>query len=218
MQPPVQPPGEPWLRPRSFLWLLVLFLIGLVSCATAPPLERTGARAVFLDREEQLARVSEWRFAGRMVLDLPAESWTGQLSWRSHTDEQVIDLSGAMGRGGGRLLLRPGVAVLITREGDRYEAEDPDALLAQVAGRPLPVRGLEYWVRGLPRPGVGFDPRVDAQGRPAGLIQDGWEIGYGPFEDADGMMMPMSVELRRGDVSLRLHIQRWQLALSGEAA
>ena len=203
--------------PLSLRWLLVLFLLALASCATVPQPERGDrpARAVFLEREEQLGEVVEWRFAGRLVLDLPAESWTGQLSWRSRAEGQVIDLSGTMGRGGGRLLLDREGAVLITREGERYEADDPDTLLAEVAGRDLPVRGLQYWVRGLPRPGVGFDPRTDAEGWPTGLIQDGWEIGYGPFEDADGVAMPMSVDLRRGDVFLRLSIQRWQLGRSG---
>lgn len=216
---PIQHHGRPWLGHRSLLWVFALVATGLVSsCATVPPLEREDVLAseVFLERERQFAGVEEWRFSGRLLLDLPAESWAGQLSWRSRADGQVIDLSGAMGRGGGRLLLGQETAVLITRDGERYEAEDPDTLLAQVAGRNLPVRGLEYWVRGLPRPGAGYDPRADARGGPAGLIQDGWEIGYGPFEDAGGIAMPMSVELRRGEIFLRLSIQRWQLALSGE--
>jgi outer membrane lipoprotein LolB len=217
MPTPVQGHRNPRLCPRSFRWFLALLLMALASCATVPQSERgdLGARAVFLEREERLVEVVEWRFAGRLVLDLPAESWTGQLSWRSQAQGQVIDLSGTMGRGGGRLLLGRDSAVLITRDGERYEAEDPDTLLVQVAGRDLPVRGLQYWVRGLPRPGVGFDPRTDAQGRPTGLIQDGWEIGYGPLEDADGIAMPMSVELKRGDLFLRLSIQRWQLVFPG---
>jgi outer membrane lipoprotein LolB len=213
----VQRHRNPRPCPRSFRWLFVLLLMALASCATVsqPGPGDLGARAVFLEREERLAAVAEWRFAARLLLDLPSESWTGQLSWRSQAQGQVIDLSGTMGRGGGRLLLGRDSAVLITRDGERYEAEDPDTLLVQVAGRDLPVRGLQYWVRGLPRPGVGFDPRTDAQGWPTGLIQDGWEIGYGPFEDAGGIAMPMSVELKRGDVLLRLSIQRWQLTLTG---
>ncbi len=214
----LQPHVHRRLRFWPFRWFLWLILVGLASCATVPQLEPgdADARAVFLEREEQFAGVGEWRFAGRLVLDLPAESWTGQLSWRSRADGQVIDLSGAMGRGGGRLLLAQETAVLITRDGERYEADDPDTLLVQVAGRALPVRGLEYWVRGLPRPGAGYDPRADAQGRPTGLIQDGWEIGYGAFEDVGGIAMPLSVELRRGDVLLRLSIQRWQWVPSGD--
>lgn len=219
MPDPIQHHRRPWLCRRSLFWFFALFATGLFSsCATAPPLEREDvpAREIFLERERQFAGVAEWRFSGRLLLDLPAESWTGQLSWRSRADGQVIDLSGAMGRGGGRLLLGEETAVLITRDGERYEAEDPDTLLVQIAGRDLPVRGLEYWVRGLPRPGAGYDPRADARGWPTGLIQDGWEIGYGAFEDAGGIAMPLSVELRRGDVLLRLSIQRWQLVPSGD--
>jgi outer membrane lipoprotein LolB len=43
------------------------------------------------------------------------------------------------------------------------------------------------------------------------LIQDGWEIVYGAFEDVGAAAMPASLELSREDVRLRLLIQRWQL-------
>jgi len=203
---------------RVLAWLMSLFLLGLASCASVPQADRrhADARAVFSEREARFAGVDEWRLAGRLLLELPGESWAGQLSWRSQGGVQVIDLSGAMGRGGGRLLLDQEVAVLITRDGDRYEAEDPDALLAQIAGRQLPVRGLAYWVRALPRPDAAFTARADAQGWPAGLIQDGWEILYGSFDESSAIPVPMSVELRRGDVSLRISVQRWQIAFFGE--
>jgi outer membrane lipoprotein LolB len=57
------------------------------------------------------------------------------------------------------------LAVLVTRDGERYEASDPDTLVALITGRAIPVSGLEYWVRGMARPGAGFDLRADT-GRP----------------------------------------------------
>nr|WP_296748105.1 lipoprotein insertase outer membrane protein LolB [Thioalkalivibrio sp.] len=197
---------RPWL-------LLLLLLSGLAGCAALQPVpeDQLAARSAFLERAAALDAVSHWRFAGRLTLELPAESWSGQLNWRTEGLRQVIDLSGPMGRGGGRLMLGGDQAVLITREGDRYEAADADELMALVTGRAIPVGGLDYWVRGMPRPGVGFDLRADADGLPRRLIQDGWEIVYGAFEEAAPVGMPMSVELHREDTRLRLIIQRWQL-------
>lgn len=205
-------------RARTWL-LLTLFLAGLAGCAALPPVpeDPLAARTAFLDRAAVLETVRHWRFVGRLALELPTESWSGQLNWRTEDMRQVIDLSGPMGRGGGRLLLGGTQAVLITREGDRYEAANADELTALVTGREIPVGGLDYWVRGMPRPGVGFDLRADADGLPRRLIQDGWEIVYGVFEDMAPVPMPMSVELHREDMRVRLIIQRWQLA-QGDAS
>ncbi len=195
-------------------WLLLtLLLAGLAGCAALPPVpeDQSAARAAFLERAAELEAVRHWRFVGRLALELPTESWSGQLNWRTEDRRQVIDLSGPMGRGGGRLVLGGDRALLITREGDRHEAADPDALIALVTGREIPVAGLDYWVRGMPRTGVGFDLRADADGQPRRLVQDGWEIVYGAFEEGLPVAMPMSVEIDRGDIRLRLTIQRWQL-------
>jgi len=199
---------------RAHKWLLLtLLLAGLAGCAALPPMpeDQLAARTAFLERAAALEAVRYWRFVGRLTLELPTESWSGQLNWRTENVRQVIDLSGPMGRGGGRLVLGGYQAVLITREGDRYEAGDADELMALVAGREIPVGGLDYWVRGMPRPGVGFDLRAEADGQPRRLVQDGWEIVYGVFEDAAPVAMPMSVELQREDMRIRLIIQRWQL-------
>lgn len=201
-------------RPVSVPWLLpVILVLGLAGCATLPDTaqERAATRIAFEERAARLEPVSHWRFTGRMTLELPTESWSGQLSWRTEGSGQVIDLSGPMGRGGGRLILGGDQAVLMTRDGERYEASDPDALMAMMAGRAIPVGGLDYWVRGMARPGAGFDLRADADGQPLRLIQDGWEIVYGAFQDAGSAAMPMSLELQREDMHLRLQIQRWQL-------
>lgn len=199
-------------RLRSIaLFSLVLF--GLVGCATLPEPspDDAAARAAFAERTALVEEVDTWRLAGRLILELPDETWTGQLGWRVEGPDQVIDLSGPMGRGGGRLILDPQRAVLLTRDGERYQASDPDVLIARITGREIPVSGLDAWVRGIARPGAGFDLRADAAGRPSRLIQDGWEIVYGAFEDAGAEAMPSSLELHRGDLRLQLRIQRWQL-------
>jgi len=190
-----------------------LALLGLAGCAALPQLadDSIAARAAFAERSVALGAVTQWRLAGRLTLELPAETWTGQVGWRADASGQVVDLSGPMGRGGGRLMLGGHQAVLVTRDGERYEATDADTLMALITGRAIPVSGLQYWVRGIARPGAGFDLRADPDGRPARLIQDGWEIVYGAFEDAGAEAMPVSLELHREDMRLRLLIQRWQL-------
>jgi len=205
------------VRHHLFRFLRVMLaglaLLGLAGCAALPQVadDPIAARVAFAERSVALEAVTQWRLAGRLTLELPAETWTGQVGWRADASGQVIDLSGPMGRGGGRLMLGGQQAVLVTRDGERYEAADADTLMALITGRAIPVSGLEYWVRGMARPGAGFDLRAYPDGRPGRLIQDGWEIVYGAFENAGVEAMPASLELRRKDMRLRLLIQRWQL-------
>lgn len=202
-----------FMRSSVIVVWLAFVLISLPGCAVSPEIadDAAVADAEFDARAARLKSFSHWRFVGRLTLELPAETWSGQLNWRTEGTRQVIDLSGPMGRGGGRLILGGDQALLVTREGERFAADDPDALTRLVTGRDLPVSGLVYWVRGMARPGVPFDLRADSDGLPRRLIQDGWEIVYGVFDDAGPEAMPASVELRREDMRLRLRIERWQL-------
>jgi outer membrane lipoprotein LolB len=195
------------------LALTTLVLLSLAGCAALPEKaeDPAAASSAFAERSLAVGQFTQWRLAGRLTLEVPAETWTGQVGWRADASGHVIDLSGPMGRGGGRLMLGGHQAVLVTRDGERYEAADPDTLVALITGRAIPVSGLEYWVRGLVRPGAPFDLRADRNGLPARLIQDGWEIIYGAFDEAGGAAMPASLELHRQDMRLRLQIQRWQL-------
>ncbi|WP_006747127.1 lipoprotein insertase outer membrane protein LolB [Thioalkalivibrio paradoxus] len=205
-----------WLTPPRVLHGVALLLALVVSgCAALPESagERALAQEAFMERAERVAAVPDWRLAGRLVLETPGESWSGQLSWRAGDDSQIIDLTGPMGRGGGRLVLGGERAMLLTRDGERYEASDPDALMVVMTGREIPVSGLDHWVRGMARPGVPFDLRADRSGQPMRLFQDGWEIIYRTFEDAGPARLPTSMELTRGEMNLRLTIQRWQLGV-----
>lgn len=200
-------------RIRRFPYLSLLALLVLAGCGALPEVtdDRLAARAAFVERSDALAAIPEWRFAGRLTLEIPGETWSGQLGWRSNGAGQVIDLSGPMGRGGGRLLVNQDRVVLVTREGERYEASDPDSLITLITGRAIPVSGLEYWVRGIARPGSGFDVRADVEGYPLRLIQDGWEIVYGATAIAGDASMPAALDLQREDMRLRIAIHRWQL-------
>jgi outer membrane lipoprotein LolB len=149
-------------------WLLLLMLPW--SCAIVPEPAREPARYAFEARAERVEALERWRLAGRILLEAPGESWSGQLGWRGQPGIEVVDLSGPMGRGGGRLSVDAAGALLVTREGDRYVAADADELMYRLAGSAVPVQGLRYWVRGMARPGAGYDLRSDVLGLPLLLI------------------------------------------------
>ena len=209
------------MRFLGLLLALSLFSLALLvsGCARGPVVspETAQAEATYLAWTNQVNDLETWRLAGQLTLELPDERWSGQLSWRSIAQRQVVDWSGPMGRGGGRLFLQPEGVRLVTREGEEYQANTPDELMVHLTGQVIPIEGLQYWVRGLTRPGIPHQLRLDPQGRPMRLVQDGWEIRFGSFAvhsiegTAQQLTLPMSLELQRGEIVLRLTTQRWQI-------
>lgn len=194
--------------------LLIAGVLLLAGCAAPMPDVDTSptAEAAFEERAEYLEALDGWRLVARLGLASGEEYWSAQLNWRVQERQQVLDLSGPMGRGGGRLTLSDsGRALLVTRSGERFQARDPDALVAQVIGESIPVSGMQYWVRGLLHPEASYQLDVDTDGRPLQIQQSGWSIEYSEFEEIDGVPMPVAMVLTRDDVELRARIGRWQL-------
>ncbi|WP_018873957.1 lipoprotein insertase outer membrane protein LolB [Thioalkalivibrio sp. ALJ16] len=203
-----------WPRASWPAAALVAVALVLAGCAAPMPEADTSAvaEAAFEVRTEHLQALDTWRLVARLGLSSGEEYWSAQLSWRVLEGEHVLDLSGPMGRGGGRLTLSDnGQALLVTRSGERFQAHDPDALVAYVLGESIPVSGMTYWVRGLLHPEASHQLDVDAEGRPLRIQQSGWRIEYSEFEEVDGVPMPVAMVLERDDIELRARIGRWQL-------
>lgn len=85
-------------------------------------------------------------------------------------------------------------------------AADWTTLSDRVFGFPLPLTDLPRWT-------VGAVPASahDRQGRPETARADGWEIRYLDYESPATSALPVLMELRRGDIELRLKVDRWQL-------
>lgn len=193
-------------------WACLALLV--TGCAAPMPKIDTSqdARQAFEDRARVIEAVDAWRLSARLGLSAEEQHWSAQLHWRFRDGRHVLDLSGPMGQGGGRLTLdgaRP--ALLETRAGERLRAEDPDALVARLTGREMPVSGMIYWVRGLPQPDVAHDIELDSEGRPVRIAQAGWTVEYVDYEEVDGVQLPSRINMWRDGVELRARLGGWRL-------
>lgn len=198
--------------PRAFVAMLLAAMLLASGCAGLRPAVDTdpAARAAFDQRAETISAIDTWRLVARLGLATGEEYWSAQLNWRVHNGGHVLDLAGPMGRGGGRLTLaeaRP--AELVTRAGEHFRAEDPDALVAHITGEAIPVSGMIFWIRGLADPGRAHRLDVDADGRPLRIEQSGWTVEYREFEDVNGIAMPVRIDMERDGVELRARIGNW---------
>lgn len=158
-------------------------------------------------------QVSDFSLSARFTLRAtspgePAQSASGRLEWVHVGESDTVLITNPLGAGLAELRNHPGHAELRTGDGQSFTAPDPDTLLVEALGQPLPATRLPAWLLGRPyRQGT---LRTDEAGRPAQLNEDGWQIDY-TYPDRHPDTLPHRLMLiRPGDIDLRLRIERWQ--------
>lgn len=111
------------------------------------------------------------------------------ISWRHAGSRDEILLTGPLGQGLAELTRDAAGARLATPDRKSFAAADWESLAERALGVRLPLSDMSRWVVGVP---------------PVPTI-DGWRIDY--LEYADGL--PVLMELRRGDIEVRLKVDAW---------
>lgn len=143
---------------------------------------------------------------------------TGSLHWRQSGDAYTAHFSGPFGSGAVDLS-GDGLLVVIRSGKDRYVTDDPEAFLLHQFGWTLPVRGLRYWVLGLPAPSATAPAKLflDAQGHVRSLLQGGWMISYEDYRNVDGLDLPRHFTMNGAKTEFRIIIDRWTIHATAPA-
>jgi len=191
----------------------------LSGCKTAP-ITKPGAgnQAAYDNRSENIASVSSWNLVGRISMDDGEEGGSGRLQWVVKDEHSTLDFQGAMGRGAWQLEIEPGGAALRLADGSEYFADGVDALVQQQIGWPIPVKALQWWVRGLAAPGTIDAQQLDTDGLLTSLAQFGWQIDFNRYASDAGVAMPVRLDARQNDYRVKLAISRWHLPVNDVVA
>lgn len=198
---------------RPALVLLVL----LSACATTPLPVTEQSRQQWLERKPQLQALDQWHLRGRVALFLDEDVYNLGLDWIHNARDNSLTLEAALGQGMVRIRRQGNRAELTTAEGETRSADNAEILLRETTGWDIPVEGLEYWIRGLPRPDSEAQPEIDGNGRLLQLRQDGWTIRYldystGSLSDGLPAALPRRIYMKRGRVRIKIVIDQWQKA------
>jgi outer membrane lipoprotein LolB len=148
-----------------------------------------------------------FELAGRVAVRHGAESASARMSWRHAPAFDELLISSPLGQGIAEITRRDGIYTLLTSDGQRVSAPDPEALTEQALGWRLPLAGLPDWVRGRPQPGHAADARYGDDRRATLLRQLGWTIEYLAYDEVTGL--PSRLRLTREDLDIRLAIDSW---------
>lgn len=188
-------------------------MLAVAACShPRDPLQTESEERLWLEQQQQAESVDDWNMHARAAITRRAEAYHVGISWRRDAQRSMLLLEAPFGQGvfridseaGGWHRLRlPG--------GQEFVNETPEALLEDAVGWSLPISGLEFWIRGLPRPDSDYRHRIDQAGRARSIEQDRWNIDYLDYFATPAQPgLPRRIKLTRDELTLKLVIERWQ--------
>lgn len=196
---------------RPLLALCGLLL--LAGCATTKLSREPLARA---EQEAFLRGMPGFRLEGRVAVTVGEERDMYSLGWRQQAAESRLRFSPPVGFGNLTLVHRPQFLHVTTSRGDDLrDVEAEQVLLSQLGFLP-PFESLRHWVIGLPAPAeTPTGLQRDADGRILDMRQQQWQIQYDSWMEvatvAGLVQLPRRLTATRGDLHLRLFVDRWDL-------
>ena len=199
-------------NPFNFTWLLLIVLVS--GCSTIPKTEvnipESGRQRLWEARQIQLTQFNDWQLEGRLGLRVPGQSGSMSMEWRQVGEAYTVYLDGPLGQSIAKIEGKP-ERVQLEASGERYKGQSPEQLLFELTGWNLPVSLLRYWVMGMPSP-VGYSTlKLNNQGNPSLISQQGWTVEYLQYKDFSGVTMPSRLKIRQGEVQATLVARSWRL-------
>lgn len=148
----------------------------LAACATLPPPAKPETPLIATD--------ASFVVGGRMSARRGDAGVAGAFSWTHERGRDAIDLATPLGQTLARLEGSADNATVHLADGRVETAPTWAALTEKAFGVTIPVDGLAFWIRALPRPDARYGAERDALGRVALLRQDGWQVVYAYAGDA----------------------------------
>ena len=186
-----------------------------VASVKKPVVQTANKNSAWEMRQQQLAKKPNWALISKIALRYQEDHWNFGLNWqqRNLNNYQMQIKNPLTGAIIAKLDKTPQQVSLLSGDGKTYRDTDEERLLKRQSGVKLPLKGMQYWVRGLSSPQYKLDKlTLDAQGRPQAIYQAGWKISYSRYANNRFDAMPRKVVITRDkdNVYLKMIAKQWQ--------
>ncbi|MFC3095946.1 outer membrane lipoprotein LolB [Alteromonas sediminis] len=202
-----------YLRHITFL----LFISLVSACATKPSIDNASLAATggWRLQESRLKAFSQWELKGRLAYKQQDEGFSARVRWQTSADTSTLKLTSSLGVSILSLDITP-VLTVLEADGEVYQGDNAQQLLADIAGLDIPVQQLRRWIKALPDDHDKIT--LNAQGyietlRPTCLPCRKWEVHYNSYADFDGLILPNSLtltDLSQPNAFIKLKVTSWQ--------
>lgn len=194
------------LAVRFFIMVSSL-IIGISGCSLLKP--KPNAIPSYQQRQS-LYHLDAWKLEGRVAVNTDDESWQANLTWRHDKHEDRLRLFGPFGQGAISVTVNKRYIAITEANGKTLRSDDPEALLRQRLGFPVPLSALRFWVLGIPAPNQEHVSKFDELGRLSALRQYDWDVGYQRYVDTGRAVLPSYMNVKKDRLKLKLVVDRWQ--------
>ncbi len=208
------------LKPHLLVITSLILLGGCTQYGIQPPsatsvVAPTVKQSAWKQRQAYVARRQNWNLNSKISLRYGDENYIFGLGWEQqpankYTMQITNPLTGALVA---KLSRQNGGVTLLSDNGRTYRDTDEERLLLKQSGVRIPVKGMQYWVRGITSPHYKVNQLIlDNLGRPQTLYQAGWKVSYSNYLNNNTQAMPSKVVLTRSKEKLyiKLIAKRWQ--------
>ena len=215
---------------QPYKLLAGLFFLIIQGCANTPPTPLTLQQPLNWQASvDYILSIDKWAFTGKIGVRVPQSIDSAVINrWQQYGDQFTIDLSSAIfGLGATRIEGSPR-KITITESGEEpITSYQPENLIRQHVGWPLPITQLRYWIKGIPAPSTHPEDSVENlqfndKEQLEQFNQSGWKIHYPrytqlktqqsqPNERTINTSLPGKIVLQQQQVKITVIVNDWLL-------
>jgi outer membrane lipoprotein LolB len=196
---------------NAAVFLIILVLAALGAGCAGPAERAIEPGADWLERREMLREIDEFRMEGRLALNTGRRGYSGTVSWEQNVDIVDFRFRGPFGFGGFRIHGDLDQLRVKTTAGEEFLLKDPEQEMTERFGWSLPVHSMRYWILGVSDPGLPAAEVPDRSGLLESMEQAGWMVVYDSYGETEGLMLPRRLDMERGEVRIRVMLDRWDI-------
>jgi outer membrane lipoprotein LolB len=174
---------------------------------------------------DHVLSIEDWAFTGKIGVRVPESIDSAVINrWQQQGSQFTIDLSSAIfGLGATRIEGSP-ERITITESGEEpITSYNPEQLINQHVGWPLPISQLRYWIKGIPAPSTNPADQVEKmrfndKGQLSELNQSGWKVRYPRYTQLNTKnhslketSLPGKIVLQQAQVKITVIVNEWLL-------
>lgn len=191
------------------------FLVVIALCGCSTPMQTAFDHPIYHSkpweqRKVNLTNKHSWRIQGAVSVSTAQKTQMGSFAWQQMRGRYAINIYGPLNLGSIGIHGMPGYVTLYKPTGT-FSARTPEALMQQQMGWYLPISNMNFWVRGLPAPGIAAKQSHDQFGHLVFLQQQGWNIQFQAFQPLGNVDLPRKIVMDNQQLHVKLVIKNWNL-------